>query len=212
MMILFLLLLIVLFFNVGNYIDVTEKPVKSDLIACMGGGDIERAQKSVWLHKQGYSKKNMLIMTGNTDDYIAYIKKYASNLKLVQNRKIKNTADEVLFIKKYMLKHDYKTVIIISDPPHTRRIRILTKLISIEGDEKFSYVFVDDDVSWWDRNKYYQNKIAFRFALGEVLKIPYTYFYYGLMVKLGVKWDEPEYQTLKMRFNEFKKRLLSIVE
>jgi len=212
MIILFLLLAIVLFFNVGNYIDVTEKPVKSDLIACMGGGDIERAQKSVWLYNQGYSKQNILIMTGNTDDYMAYIKKHAPKLKLVQNPKIKNTAGEVRYIKKYMVKHHYKSVIIVSDPPHTRRIKILTNLISVKGDKKFSYVFVGSGVTWWHRSRYYQNRAVLSFALGETLKITYTYFYYGLMERLGIKWDESEYLTLKKRFNEFKKGLLSIVE
>ncbi len=210
--ILLVLASIIFFFNTGKYLDVTQKPVKSDLIACMGGGDIERAQKSVWLYNEGYSKQNILIMTGNTDDYMAYIRKHAPKLELIQNPKIKNTADEVWFIKKYMAEHHYESVIIISDPPHTRRIKILTNLISVKGDEKFSYVFVGSVVAWWHRSKYYQNRSALHFALGEILKIPYTYVYYGLMVKLGIKWDESEYHTLKMRFNEFKKRLLSIVE
>lgn len=191
---------------------MTEKPLTSDLVACMGGGDIERAQKSVWLYKQGYSKQNILILTGNTDDYMVYIGKHAPKLKLIQHPKIKNTAEEVRFIKKYMAEHHYESVIIVSDPPHTRRIKILTNLISVKGDEKFTYVFVGSGVAWWHRSKYYQNRSALSFALGEVLKIPYTYFYYGLMVKLGIKWDESEYETLRKRFGEFKKILLSIVE
>jgi len=44
-----------LFFSLGKWIDVTEKPVKADIIVCLGGGTSERVQKAVSLYAQGYS-------------------------------------------------------------------------------------------------------------------------------------------------------------
>ncbi len=201
-----------MFFNTGKYVDATQQPAKCDLIACLGGGSHERIKKSVWLYKEGYSNENIIILTGSNDKNIAYARKYAPKLELVKNSKPKNTAEEVRFIKKYMAECHYKSVIIVSAPPHTRRIRILTDLISVKGDEKFSYILIDNNASWWHHDKYYQNRTAFRFTLSEILKIPYTYLYYGVFEKLGIKWDETEYQTLRKRFQVFKKELLLIVE
>ncbi len=114
-----------------------------------------------------------------------------------------STAKEIQFLKKYMAEHHYKSVIIVSDPPHTRRVKILTDLISVKNDEKFSYVFVGADVPWWHRDKYYQHPQAFKYVLIETPKTLYVYLNYGLMEKLGIALNESEYLALKKRFNMF---------
>ncbi len=81
--VLFFILSIVGFLNFGRYLDVTSKPVVSDIIVCLDGeGNLERIERSVDLYKNGYSQKNILIVIGGTgftqkdskaDDRIAYI-------------------------------------------------------------------------------------------------------------------------------------------
>lgn len=201
--ILVLLLLAILFFNVGRYTDVTQKSVKSDLIVCLGGGTPERIQKAITLYNEGYSTQNLLLLSGEPYANKNYILKHHPETRYVLNTNAKNTADEIRFVKKYMAKHHYWSAIIVTDPPHSRRIKVLTNLISVKNDEEFSYVFVGSDVAWWHRNKYYQNRKAFRFARNEILRIPYTYLYYGLLEKIGFKWSDSEYKVLKKKFGEF---------
>ena len=203
MVILLALLSIVFFFNAGKYLDATQKPVKSDLIVCMGGGTPERVKESIVLYHEGYSKQKLLLLAGEPYANRNYIRKHHSEIRYVLNTNAKNTADEIQFVKEYMAEYHYESVIIVSDPPHTRRIKILTDLISVKGDEEFYYVFVSSDVSWWDRDKYYQNPKAFPFARNEILRIPYTYVYYGLLEKIGFKWSDTEYKVLKKKFGEF---------
>ncbi len=191
-----------LFFFAGKYLDVTQEPVQSDLIACLGGGTPERVQKSIALYSEGYSRQKLLLLTGEPRENKNYIKKHHPQTRYIVNPEGKNTAEEIRYLKRYMAEHDYKSVIIVSDPPHTRRAKILTNLISVDNDEKFSYLFVSSEVAWWDRNKYYLNQRAFHFVLSEFLRIPYTYVYYGLLEKLGFKWSDSEYKTLKKKFGE----------
>lgn len=194
---------IVLFFSVGKYIDVTQKPVESDLIVCLGGGTPERVQKSIALYTEGYSKQQLLLFPGEPYANRNYIRKHNPEIRFVLNPNAKNTADEVRFVKKYMSEHHYDSVIIVSDPPHTRRVKILTDLISVKNDEKFSYVFVSSDVLWWDRDRYWKNPRASHFVKHEILRIPYTYVYYGLLEKVGFEWSNSEYKELKSNMNEF---------
>ena len=197
----FVCILIIFFFTAGKYLDITHKPIKSDLIVCLGGGGSKRVQKTMNLYNKGYSKEKLLLLTGGTEAYKKYLMKHYPKIRYIVSPHYNSTGQEIQFIKKYMAEHHYKSVIIVSDPYHTRRIKILTDLISVKNDEKFSYVFVSSDVVWWHRNKYYQNPRALKSALGEILKIPYSYLYYGLIVKLGITWNESEYLELKRKYN-----------
>ncbi len=210
MMILFILILF--FFKAGEYFDVTQKPVKSDLIVCLGGGSSKRIQKSIDLYNEGYSEQNFLVLVGDSNFHKEYIIKNYPETNYIVSLPYNNTAKEIQFIKKYMSEHHYKSVIIVSEPPHSRRIKVLTDLLSVKDDDKFSYLFVGSDVSWWHRNKYYQSPRALKFVFSETLKIVYVYLNYGLMEKLGIALNESEYLTLKKRFEAFKLRVVGFFE
>ena len=203
MIVILVFILIIYFFAAGKYLDITQNPIKSDLIVCLGGGGSKRIQKSMDLYNKGYSEQKLLLLTGKTDTYKKHVMKYYPETKYIVSPHYNSTGQEIQFIKNYMAEHHYKSVIIVSAPYHARRIKILTGLISVKNDENFSYVFVSSGLSLWHRNKYYQNPRALYFALGETLKIPYTYLYYGLIEKLGITWNESEYLALKKRYSIF---------
>ena len=206
------LILIILFFTAGEYFDITEKPIKSDLIVCLGGkGGPKRIQKSMDLYHQGYSEQKLLLV-GKSDTQKKYIMKYYPETKYIVSPQYNNTAKEIQFIKKHMVENHYKSVIIVSDPPHTKRIKILTDLISVENDENFSYVFISSGASWWDRNKYYQHPQALKFVFSETLKTLYVYFNYGLMEKLGISLNESEYLAVKKKFKVFRWHVVRFFE
>ena len=53
-----LLLIAILFVNLGHWLsEPVNKPVKTDLIVTLGGGDTERDQMAADLYKAGYAKK-----------------------------------------------------------------------------------------------------------------------------------------------------------
>ncbi len=189
-LIFFVVLLLPLFyFNLGRFLDVTEKPVKLDLIVCLGGGGMERIKTSVDLFLQGYSKSDRLLLTGNEvstlgkkrgkkDFRIEYIYKYGEEIKFDYIPSPNSTREEIKVIKMYMKKHALNSALIVTDPTHSRRVSLLTSLVSVKGDEKMIFLEIDSGVEWWDREHYYMNKTARRLAMREIVKIPYNFFAY----------------------------------
>lgn len=183
---------IYLFFNFGKYLDISNKPKKTDLIVCLGGTkDLLRIKKSVALFKYGFSKTNILLVTGGTentikdhkaDKRIAYLDTLDNNITIIYNPYTKNTAEEILFIKKYMEEHQYKTVTIVSDPPYTRRISMLADILL---NETCDINIVSSEPAWWTKEKYYLNQHSRSMAFSEFVKIPYNYLLYGVIDRFG---------------------------
>ena len=62
------------------------------------------------------------------DDRISYLAKYP-NIKYEYNPSLKNTVDELIFYQKIIKIINYKSITIVSDPYHTRRIENFSKSI-----------------------------------------------------------------------------------
>lgn len=85
----------------------------------------------------------------------------------------KNTEEEVLFIKQYMKKYNYKSALIVTDPPYSARVKLLASLISVEGDDTMTFHLTGSDVRWWNANEYYKNERARNAVKHEVMGIIY---------------------------------------
>ncbi len=164
-----LLLLSFVFLNLGKWIDVTEKPMKADIIVCLGGGTIDRVKKSIELLEGGYSEKEVFLLIGESWYNQPYIKKNYPDMNIVIDESPKNTKEEVLFIKQYMKKHGYKSALVVTDPPHSGRVKLLTSLIWVEGDENMTFAMIGTEVKWWDAEEYYKSERARGFVMHEVM-------------------------------------------
>ncbi len=172
------LLLPFVFLNLGKWMDVTEKPVKSDIIVCLGGGTIDRVKKSIEILNAGYAQENVFLLLGESNYNQPYIRKNYPKLPIVIEERPKKTSEEIRFIKKYMKKNGYKSALIVTDPPHTRRASLLISLISIEGDNDMTFIMVGSDVPWWDRERYWDNKKARNFVKHEIIRTLGSFFVY----------------------------------
>ncbi len=136
------LLFLILFLTLGLFINSPQKPVKSDIIVSLGGGDGRRIHKALQLYKQGYALKNKFLYTGREIVNPALPTRFSkskfllqhglkqNNIVYVPRGVIVNTAEELFFVRDYMISHGYKSALIISSPVHTRRIRMLAHFIS----------------------------------------------------------------------------------
>lgn len=184
--ILLTVLLIFVFLNLGRFLDVTEEPVTSDIIVCLGGGTVDRVKKSIALLEEGYAKKQLFLLIGESWYNQPYIAKNHPGISLTIEEGPKNTREEVLFIKEYMKKYGYKSALIVTDPPHSRRVSFLTSLVSIKGDEKMTFHIVGSDVKWWNKEQYYLNERAKGAAKNESMGILYSVIAYGFLDKIGL--------------------------
>ncbi len=101
----------------------------------------------------------------------------------------KNTSDtmqEVVFVKNYMLKHQYKSVIFVSNFTHSRRIMYLAKSVNNYDDANLSCIVVGSDIEYWDRNYYYKDKRARKDIVISMSKLVHNFIKYGVLQKLGL--------------------------
>ena len=179
------ILLILFFLNLGNFLDVSKNAKNAELIVCLGGGEKNlRIEKSISIYQNG----NLLLITGGTeftikdpmkDDRISYLAKYP-NIRYEYNPSLKNTADELIFIKEIIKNNNFKSVTIVSDRYYTRRIEILANLFDFKKLE-IELNIVGTDLNWWDKSSYYKEKKAIKVAFTELIKIPYNFIKYGLL-------------------------------
>lgn len=205
----------IIFVNLGRFFDITDEPRKVDVIVYLGGGAIERIEKTLELYQKGYSQSGKLIYTGNRlyqttrKNYTLHDKKefFISHGVLATNlihgkQNTGNTVREVEFVKKYMLAHHLHSVIFVTDPPHSRRVKILAEHIANYEDAKLKFFVIGTDVVWWEKSTYYFERNALIFVASEMIKLPYNYLTYGILEKYG--WLQFVKDNFKDTFDKLK--------
>ncbi len=190
--IILILFCMLVFFNFGKFMDVTQSPLKADIIVSLGGDENGcRIKKALALYKEGDSLSGTFMYTGKDTIGLSfspirsrrdYLEKHGipkQKIIHVDTTVITNTMEEVFFIKKYMQKHHYKTVIFVSHPQHSRRIDFMARHIADYGEAGLELRIVSCNPSWWDREHYYKNKIAIVATLQESAKLFYNAFKYN---------------------------------
>lgn len=177
--------------NLGNFLDISEAPKKSDIIVSLGGGDLDRVKKSLELYNKNFSTKNILILTGNNeninDPRIKYIKSNnTSEINIIEIFDTKNTYEEMIFIKTFLIEKNYTSAIIVSDAPHSKRIKYLLDTIKTKNSSNLEFNIVSSSGQWWNKELYYKNIRARIFATLESIKLLFSYFRYGLIEKIGM--------------------------
>ncbi|APW66230.1 hypothetical protein LPB137_10425 [Poseidonibacter parvus] len=211
----FICIFVYLFTNLGNYLDISKDPIKSDIIVSLGGGkNLHRFNKSIQLYKENYSKQGILIITGGTkysqqnnlsDNRIAHIKNTNQKINYIFNPYLKNTAEEILFIRNYLNENNLKSALLVTDSLYTRRISILSNLL-IPKSDNLSINTAVTDLEWWNKSLFYENKIALLSAFMEFFKISYNYIAYGVFYKLDLLYlleDIEEQYELKRTIHDF---------
>lgn len=117
---------------------------------------------------------------------IEYLKKHHFEMKNLVHYKLRgNTRVEMQYIKKFMNENNFTSAIIVSDTPHSRRIRTLLDL-AVGDTKKFNFYIVGSGASWWNTEHYYLNKKAKAFAWQESIKLVEVYTAFGILNKIGL--------------------------
>lgn len=178
-----ILLCTLLIKNAGYYFDITSKPIKSDVIVCLGGGKGERLDKAISLLINDYSNDNSIIITSKYKNSILkkkklLLKKNITNI--ISTYETQNTLEELLFIKKLIIKNSYKRIMIVTTNAHSKRTSLLINHFLDVEKLNITFNIVGTNPDWWNKKNYYKNKKAVFFVLKESLKIIYNFCYYTL--------------------------------
>lgn len=143
-LLLFGLLATATLFSLGYFVDASEKPRRCDLIVSLGGGDGRRIQEALRLWQAGYSKSGKLLYSGREIvnpalkppqrfDKKRFLRNggmHADQILYLPREVSFNTAEELFFVRDLMLRCGLKSVLIVSSPIHTRRIKILGERVA----------------------------------------------------------------------------------
>ena len=159
----------ILFLNVGRWLVVEDPLQKASAIAILSGRMPSRALEAARVYKQGYAPHVWL--THSTEPgatleklSIPFVGEDAYNKQIlihegvpesaiqVLEPPIVNTADEMKTIGEALRKGNQRTVIIVTSPVHTRRVRALWKRLAAQDGIAIMHGVSDDSFEprqWW---------------------------------------------------------------
>ena len=108
--------------NAGRWVSGAEGlPARADLIVPLGGDTIRRAAKAGELFKAGYAPR--LFLAGPVDGRPALLKQQGIPAgAILTDGRSRHSWDEAINTFELMQAKGWKNVLVVSDPPHLRRL------------------------------------------------------------------------------------------
>lgn len=188
----FFILVILLFINLGNFLDLTTEPKKSDIIIVLGGGKDTRIKKGLELYKENFSNSNQIVIPHKnftnavlSKGYLEnFIKKYEINESMIMYlERLPNTVEELIEIKKYLKQNDFKSVLFVTHPTHTLRIKLLANLLEDYEKEDIKINFASaDHTKVWSSQYYFLELESIKLVFSEYIKIVYNLIKYTIFL------------------------------
>ena len=189
--------ILVIFFRLGEILDISEPPQNADAIVVLGG-DWEgfRIKKALSLYQKGFAK-NIIVNEFSDFDIQTEGKRAKTESEfLILNHVPKenilflynagNTMYELHALKSLAVSKGFHRLIIVSAPPHLRRVKILAENAAEFQKAGVSLIYAGSDPSWWHPDGWYKNKTSRIFVISEVIKITSNYIAYVVLEKHGL--------------------------
>jgi uncharacterized SAM-binding protein YcdF (DUF218 family) len=161
-----------------HYLDVSELPHKADFIVVLGSGR-NRVFEAANLYHQGYADR--IILSGCEEsipsDSNAFEEAGVPDEAILINDQATSTMDEAQQILALLQEGQAKSALIVTDAPHTRRVRATYDHLKRDTTLELTFVAAPSnfsDTTWW------KSKQAFEFVLSEYVKGVYYGIRYGI--------------------------------
>jgi uncharacterized SAM-binding protein YcdF (DUF218 family) len=163
----------------GKYLVVEHPLKKSDLLVCLSGSSIERGLEAAELYQKGLATTIFITREELPIGYEALQKKggnYPEERSLVirllqdmgvprsaclsSDRFVSSTFDEAKLLWDITREKGYKSLIVVTSPPHTRRAWLIFQKMFQKSSVRIAMKpsrysnFKTDD--WWKRRKYFR--------------------------------------------------------
>ena len=160
-----------------------QAPEKANAIVVLGGDNGERSLKAQALYHDGYAP--LIVLTGLEKgsatppprltwraDYLAAHGVPRSVLRFEVGSK--NSYEEAINILALMQKQKWQRVIVVSDPPHMRRLAwTWNRVFKGSG---LHYVLVPSAAEWWVPGEWWRDELSGSFVITEYIKLAYYIF------------------------------------
>lgn len=159
--------------GVGAVLIVADPVQHVDALAVLSGDDGDRLALALDMRERGYTTR--LILTDTTNSANARLKREASAGGFAENRiyltdlRVDSTAEEAQAILELAQKHHWDTLMIVTDPYHSLRTRVIFRdVFSGSG----ITILVRPVVGHWFRSTtWFYHVTGWRFAFLEIIKL-----------------------------------------
>lgn len=165
-----------------------EIPVRADIVLVLGGDNGDRVVMANKIYMQGYAPRVMLTGLENSPsitrvNYLNWrveflIEQRISFDSIILESEAGNSWEEAVNTLAILKLHGWKRVIVVSDPPHLRRLSWVWSKVFTGSDKEF--VLVSSEPSWWSPFRWWTNDQSGLFVVMEYIKLGYYFFKYGI--------------------------------
>ncbi len=161
----------------GRYLSApAQEPAAADLIVALGGGDTARNRKAAELFKRGFAPKVLLTgMEGNANQAHPRARHIISEgvpaEALLFDGNSTSTWGEAICTLQLMRERGMKRALIVSDPPHMRRLEWSWGKVFAGSGLQFRPVACD--IPEWDASHWWRSKRFLQFVVREYAKMVY---------------------------------------
>lgn len=178
-------LFVVVFLQAGNYLSSPAQfPVRADIILALGGDIGDRIAMAAKLYHQGYAPRVMLTGLENAPattrtTYVNWRVQYLLDDKVPESavileQRAGNSWEEAVNTLALLKQRGWKRVLVVSDPPHMRRLHWVWSKVFADSQKEF--VLVHSAPEWWNPALWWVNDQSGPFVVMEYIKLGY----YGL--------------------------------
>ena len=153
--ILTLLIIMVTFFNAGNWLTVSQNPQRSDIIIVLSGSE-GRVEKALGLMEEDYS--DFLVLTnayGFSEQDYKHIESTVPAEDVIKDFESHSTLDSAYYSRKLMEELRVQSAIIVSSDYHLRRAKLNYERAFKNSDIELKFVASDSNYQsdfWWTDN------------------------------------------------------------
>jgi uncharacterized SAM-binding protein YcdF (DUF218 family) len=177
----------VFFIKAGSFLAMGPSQLAPvDLIVILGGDTGARSMRGTELYRQGFAP--WILLTGLEEGeaqtrsfYLNWRSQYLVHggippKRILFDANSQTTWDEARNTLELMKKRAWRRVIVVSDPPHMRRLHwVWGKAFKGSGLE---YSLCASKPSWWDERKWWRNESSAKFVIAEYLKMAFYFIKY----------------------------------
>jgi uncharacterized SAM-binding protein YcdF (DUF218 family) len=172
------------FLQAGHFVASSpQQPIKANLVVALGGDNGDRIKKVAELFNESLAPIVLLtgIEGGPTETRSYYLNWRARFLidrgvpenTLLFDAASGNSWEEAVNTLRLMQERGWLTVLVISDPPHLRRLAwVWGKVFDGSGKE---YRLIAARSNGWDPDRWWQNDKSAHFVITELIKLAYYY-------------------------------------
>ena len=164
----------------GAYLIYADELQPADVIVVLSGGTDSRMNEALRLYKEDYAKIIVLTETGEQTEGYEYLNSFDMRIQLINNGipsgnimitdlTVNTTVDEAVAIRDLMQNRQFRSAIVVTDPYHTRRSKLI-----------FNQVFDETGIdvimhpvrsSWYNSRTWFTSVKGWQFTLLEYAKL-----------------------------------------